>query len=297
MKSSFKYLRAIRSPSFWLAVTCYLCGCAQPELIEPPSFPYDRASVEASVLSPTGDLLSLDGEAVGALVFASTRVGQSPLRFMDHVFSIIDSIADLEHTSNHSLRVAEYALTSSQSIDNAQYGITVEGGANAWVEVNVECGQNPGDESTDAGSVALTVFASSSGGIDSLRPSGVAWGSASECELWDDDATTIIDGDFAIILPVGNAPTLFKFFGTQSNNAQTTALDYEGYATEALIGIVVEEEGHTFTVALSDEQVVINDCHGQWSCDNAQSRCMVQSTNDTGFISSCSPTEVLEVMW
>mgnify|MGYP001347759374 CR=1 FL=1 len=285
-----------------------LIACDEPESIEPPSSPYDRAAIEANVLSPNGDLLALEPERIGALVVAiASGDGQSAQLFMDSIFAIIDSVSDLGETSEQGLTIVQHALQAASPVRQTQQSISIAGQANAWVEIRYECGgepndnemngdEEPNDDEMNGGSISLTVFASTDSGVSDLRPVGIAWGTASACTLWTDDSNTIVDGDFAVVLPEGNAPTLFKFVGTQTNT-ETTDLDYEGYAVDLLMGIVVAEDNERFTVATSPEAVVINDCHGQWSCDQEASRCAYTTDANDGFISSCTAPNVLEVTW
>lgn len=280
-----------------LGLMFFVVACAQPEPIDPPSFPYDQATIEATVLSPTGDLLTLDPDRIGALVVATASVeGQSAQLFMDSIVGLIASVSMLKETSEQGLKVVQHALQSASPVTQTRHAISIVGQANAWIEIRFECGEDPGAATMDGGSVSLTVFASTDSGVSDLRPVGVAWGTASECTLRTDDSDTVIDGDFAVILPDGDAPTLFKFVGTQTRS-QMTDLDYEGYTTEVLMGIVVDEDSERFTVATSSDQVVINDCHGQWSCDRGSSRCAYTADANDGFVSSCPAPTVSVVTW
>lgn len=93
---------------------------------------------------------------------------------------------------------------------------------------------------------------------------------------------------FAIILPENGRPTRFKFTGTQTGITQYD-LVYEGYIQDSLIGIVKEQDGQTFTVALAEAQFVVNDCHGRWLCDRAESTCRFVSDINDDFTRNCSP--------
>ena len=295
---SFGFKNRSSTSCFYFCLSCLWClvACDQPEPIEPPSFPYDQATIEEAVLSPTGDLLTLDPERVGALVVATASVeGQSAQLFMGSILDILDSVSMLEETSEQGLTVVQHALHGESPLRRVRHAIRIVAQANAWVEIQYECGVAPG-AMIDGGSVSLTVFASTESGVSELRPVGVAWGTASECTLSTDDSDTVIDGDFALVLPEGDAPTLFKFVGTQTD-AQMTELDYEGYVTEMLTGIVVDENSERYTVATSRAQVLIHDCHGQWSCQPGASRCAYTADANDGFVSTCPAPNVSEVTW
>ena len=123
---SFGFKNRSSTSCFYFCLSCLWClvACDQPEPIEPPSFPYDQATIEEAVLSPTGDLLTLDPERVGALVVATASVeGQSAQLFMDSILDILDSVSMLEETSEQGLTVVQHALHGESPLRRVRHAI------------------------------------------------------------------------------------------------------------------------------------------------------------------------------
>ena len=267
-------------------------GCDTPKQESPPVYPGDEERIRERVQRPTGRLGGVTtDEAVAALTDAWAS-DDSPTALVETLFDVVE-------TSTMETKSRANPVDAPTQFGRVQHGLQANGSVNGWVEMTVLCGPDPMNHREEDGRIDLTYLVD--GDLETgLNPLDVAWGTARNCALWDQETPLRIDGDIAILFSSAGAPHFFEFIGTLITDTERS-LDVAGYYLEdevVEVAWTTELGNDTFVVGIGADVLFVHDCSGRWRCEQSPLTCAFQGSGSTMLvIPSCERPTVELLTW